>query len=180
MDVSKFRPGDWVLVASGAVMLVFGVALDWASIGGISGNSAFDYFFTGGIAYLLVVGAGVVTFLLAGGFVKPGTTPWPIIILGATALATLLMVIRLIIGGDTDGVELDRAAGMYAAFLASAGALAGAVLNFRESGGDLKDLTDLDKLKSSFSSTDRRQPPPPPPPSSSGGPIPPPPPPPAP
>ena len=53
--------------------------------GGISGNNAFDYFFTGGIAYLLVVGAGVVTFLLAGGFVKAGTTPWPIIILGATA-----------------------------------------------------------------------------------------------
>ena len=74
------------------------------------------------------------------------------------------MVIRLIIGGDTDGVELDRAAGMYVAFLASAGALAGAVLNFRESGGDLTDLTDLDKLKSSFNSTDRRQPPPPPPP----------------
>ena len=69
---------------------------------------------------------------------------------------------------------------MYVAFLASAGALAGAVLNFRDSGGDLKDLTDLGKLKSSFSGTDRRQPPPPPPPSSSGGPIPPPPPPPAP
>ena len=85
MDLSKFRTGDWVLVAGGAVMLIFGVALDWASIGGISGNSAFDYFFTGGIAYLLVVGAGVVAFLLAGGLMKAGTTPWPIILLGATA-----------------------------------------------------------------------------------------------
>ena len=83
------------------------------------------------------------------------------------------MLIRLIIGGDTDGVELDRASGMYVAFLASVGALVGAVLNFRESGGDLKDLTDLDKLRSSFNGTDRRPPrrrpagrrgPPPPPP----------------
>ena len=66
-----------------------------------SGNGAFDYFFTGGIAYLLVVGAGVVTFLLAGGLISAGTTPWPILLLGGDGLATLLMLIRLLLGAGT-------------------------------------------------------------------------------
>ena len=70
MDVSRFRVGDWVLVAAGVVMLVLGLAVHWATIdadgrsfGGA--RNAFDYFFTGGLAWLLVVAAGVITFLLA-------------------------------------------------------------------------------------------------------------------
>ena len=123
-------------------MLVFGMALDWASRDGISGNGPFTYFFTGGIAYLLVVAAGVITFLLAGRFIA-GTTPWPTLLLVGTGLATLLMLIRLLIGADTDGVELDRASGMFVALIASAVSLAGAVIDYRASGRTLKDLTDI-------------------------------------
>ena len=170
MDLSKFRTCDWLLVAGGAVMLIFGMALDWASRDGISGNGPFTYFFTGGIAYLLVVAAGVITFLLVG-----------------TGLATLLMLIRLLIGADTDGVELHRSSGMYVAFIASAVALAGAVIDYRESGGTFRDLIDINSWTST-SETPLSDPPappgapgssaPPPPPPPSSGPTPPPPPPP--
>ena len=184
MDLSKFKVGDWLLVGGGAVMLIFGFALPWrtANVAGISvsGDNAFDFFLTGGVAYLLVVAAGVVTFLLAGGFIKADQVPWPLVMLGATGLATLLMLLRLLLGSGYD--EVDRGSGMFVAFLAAGAALAGAVLNFTSAGGNLKDLTDLDKLKSAFGGTDagRTPPPPPPPPPPAGGSIPPPPPPPAP
>ncbi|MET0325008.1 MAG: hypothetical protein ABW219_07295 [Ilumatobacteraceae bacterium] len=175
MDFGKFRTCDWLLVAGGGVMLFFGMALDWASRDGISGNGPFTYFFTGGIAYLLVVAAGVITFLLAAGLIDGGTTPWPRYLLAGTGLATLLMLIRLLIGADTDGVHLDRSSGMYVAFIASGVALAGAVLDVRETGGTFKDLTDL----SSWSPAGRDPlSSPPPPPTGSAQPSPPPPPPP--
>ena len=145
MDVSRFRVGDWVLVAAGVVMLVLGLAVHWATIdangrsfGGA--RNAFDYFFTGGVAWLLVVAAGVITFLLAARAIQRGTTPWTRLILGGAALATLLMLIRVIIGGGADqrignqDVTLGRGAGMFIALIAAIAALVGALLNLREEG----------------------------------------------
>jgi hypothetical protein len=172
VDLSKFRPGDWLLAAGGLAMLIFGQVLKWAEVEGFGGvNNAFDYFFTGGIAWLLVVAAGTIAVLLAVGAIAPGTTPWPLILLLGTGLATLLMLIRLILGGGEEaGFDLDRGAGMWVAFVAAAVALAGAVMNFTASGGQLSDLTDLDKLRRSFNagkgggSRPGSAPPPPPPP----------------
>jgi hypothetical protein len=168
---SKFKPGDWLLVAGGVAMLIFGLAVDWAEVEGVSGNNAFDYFFTGGIAWLLVVAAGVIAVLLAVGAINPGMTPWPLLLLLGTGLATLLMLIRLIIGaGDEAGFDLDRGAGMWIAFIAAAIAFAGAVMNYTQSGGKLSDLTDMDKMRGAFKgvggggSTSTPPPPPPPPP----------------
>jgi hypothetical protein len=166
----KFKPGDWLLVVGGAAMLLFGLSLDWAKVGSVSGNNAFDYFFTGGIAWLLVVAAGVIAVLLAVGAMTAGTTPWTLILVIATGLATLLMLIRLIMGaGDEAGFELDRGSGMYVAFIAAAIALAGAVMNFTTAGGRFSDLTDMDKMRDAFKggpggSAGQGSPPPPPPP----------------
>jgi len=145
MDVSRFRVGDWVLVAAGAVMLVLGLAVHWATIdadgrsfGGA--RNAFDYFFTGGVAWLLVVAAGVITFLLAVRTIQRGSTPWTRLILGAATLATLLMLLRVILGGGADqrignqDVTLGRGAGMFIALVAAIAALVGALLNLREEG----------------------------------------------
>jgi hypothetical protein len=175
---SKFKPGDWLLVAGGVAMLIFGLAIDWAEVEGVSGNNAFDYFFTGGIAWLLVVAAGVIAVLLAVGAINPGTTPWPLLLLLGTGLATLLMLIRLIIGaGDEAGFDLDRGAGMYIAFIAAAIAFAGAVMNYTSSGGRLSDLTDMDKMRGAFKGSggggSTSAPPPPPPPPGSAPPPPP-------
>jgi hypothetical protein len=167
---SKLTAGDWLLVVGGAAMLIFGLALDWAKVGSVSGNNAFDYFFTGGIAWLLVVAAGVIAVLLAVEAIPAGSTPWSLILLLGTGVATLLMLIRLILGaGDEAGFELDRASGMYVAFIAAAISLAGAVMNFTSTGGRLSDLTDMDKMRDAFKggsddSVDEGSPPPPPPP----------------
>ncbi len=182
MDFSKFKLPDWLIVGGGLGFLIFGTFVDWAKIGGVSGNNAFDYFFRGTIPWLLVVGAGVVTFLLAGGVIKRGSAPWPIIILAATALATLLVLLIVLTGPDEGDFDLGRGPGLWLSFIASIVALVGAVLNFQAAGGDLKDLTDMNRLKSQFSgpgssSSGPSAPPPPPPPS--GGATPPPPPPPA-
>jgi hypothetical protein len=145
MDVSRFRVGDWVLVAAGVVMLVLGLAVHWATIdadgrsfGGA--RNAFDYFFTGGVAWLLVAAAGVITFLLAVRTIQRGSTPWTRLILGAATLATLLMLLRVILGGGADqrignqDVTLGRGAGMFIALIAAIAALVGALLNLREEG----------------------------------------------
>ena len=173
MDLSKFRPGDWLLLAGAAVMLIFGLALGWTSAGGRSAENAFDYFFTGGLSWLLVVGAGIIAGLLAVDAIRPGATPWPVLLVLGTGLATVLMFIRLLLGGHDD---LNRGPGMWVAFFAAAAAFAGAFMNFNESGGKLSDLTDIDKLRDAFKGAGGAStpPPPPPPPPSSTAPPPPP------
>lgn len=165
MDFSKFRTADWIMAAAGLVMLIFGVALDWAEYQGFSGNNAFDYFFTGGIAWILVVAVGVVAVLLATGAVKPNGVQWPLLLVFASAIATLLMLIRIILGGGEEvGVDLDRGTGMYVAFIAAIASLVGAVMAYRASGGDMNDFRDVNKLKGAFSKSPGATPPPPPPP----------------
>jgi hypothetical protein len=168
MDFSKFKTSDWLLVAAGVIMLIFGIVLDWAKVGSVSGNGPFDYFFTGGISWLLVVAAGVIAFLLAAGIMKPGGAPWSLLLVLGTGLATLLMLLRIIMGGgDEAGFELDRGPGMYVAFVAAIIALVGAVMNYKATGGDLNDLKDFNKIKGAFAKpgdSDPAPPPPPPPP----------------
>lgn len=172
MDFSKFKTHDWLMVGGGAAMLVLGFLLDWTSVdtgfGSASGDGPFDYFFTGGLAWLLTVSVGALAFANAAGKL-PQNQPWPIILLGGAGLATLLMLLRLILGARFD--IADRGIGMYGAFVWAAVAAVGAYLSFQASGGDIKDLTDMDKLKSSFAKSDDSSgsasgddmPPPPPP-----------------
>ncbi|MDA3012575.1 MAG: hypothetical protein O2801_08555, partial [Actinomycetota bacterium] len=71
-----------------------------------------------------------------------------------------------ITGPDKEGVDLDRAFGLWLSFLATIAVFAGSVMNLTESGGNLKDLTDVNKLKDSFGSSGESggsTPPPPPP-----------------
>lgn len=174
MDLSKLRPGDWLLAAGGVAMLFFGLALNWAEVEGSGVNNAFDYFFTGGIAWLLVVAAGTITVLLASGAILAGTTPWSLVLLVMTGVAALLMLLRVVLGaGEELGFDLGRGPGMWVAFIASAVALAGAVMNFTRSGGKFSDLTDMDKMRGAFKSGGAGSAPPPPPPPGSPPPPPP-------
>ena len=93
----------------------------------------------------------------------PETQPWALIFLGATGLATLLMILRVILGARFDFA--DHGIGMYGALIWSAIAAAGAFMHFQASGGDLNDLKDMKKIKSSFGAkSDGELPPPPAPP----------------
>jgi hypothetical protein len=176
MDFSKFKTPDWLMIGGGAAMLILGMVLDWTSVdtgfGSVTLDGPFNYFLTGGIAWILVVGVGALAAALALGKLPP-TQPWPLIFIGASGISVLLMLIQLLIGGR-EGT--DRGIGMIAAFVWAAVSLAGAYLNFQASGGDIKDLTDVDKLKASFakgSGTDDAPPPPPPPPPPAAPPAPP-------
>jgi hypothetical protein len=166
MDFSKFKTSDWLMIGGGAAMLVLGFVLDWTSVdtgfGSASGDGPFNYFFTGGLAWLLVVAVGGLAAANAAGKL-PASQPWPLIFIAGTGLATVLMLLRLILGARFDFA--DRGIGMYGAFVWSAIALAGAYLNFQASGGNIKDLTDVDKIKASFDKGGSKEemPPPPPP-----------------
>ncbi|MCU1364663.1 MAG: hypothetical protein JWL72_4838 [Ilumatobacteraceae bacterium] len=197
MDFSKFKPSDWLKAGGGVVMLI-AYFLSWW---GYSASNQFvsvdyslsgsDYFFTGTVPWLILVAIGVLTVLAALDIFKlPATMPAPLIFLGASALAFLLVLIRFF----SDGVDyvgdtgLSRGAGLYLALLAAIAVVAGSFLGFKESGGDLNDLKDINKLKGQFGGPSGgpgapppppgMQPPPPPPPPGGGGFTPPPPPPP--
>jgi len=107
----------------------------------------------------------------------------------ATGLAALLLLIRLIfnpIDGKDEieaaGGDVGRGVGLILSAISGFVAFAGAFMGFKESGGEFGDLTNMDKLKASFASSnsgaESAPPPPPPPPGMTPPPPPPPPPPP--
>ena len=177
MDISKFKTSDWLMIGGGVGIFIFGF-FKWVTVSGFgfsaSGGNVFDFFWTGTIPWLLVIASAVVTLLLAQGILKQEQAPWPLILLVATGLASLLLLIRIIfnpIDGkdliEEAGGDVGRGIGMILSVIAGLVATAGAYLNFQAAGGTLKDLTDVDKLKASFSKdagTDAPPPPPPPPP----------------
>jgi hypothetical protein len=67
---------------------------------------------------------------------------------------------------DRAGGDVGRGIGLFLALVAAVLVLAGSVIGFREAGGDLNDLKDIDKLKGQFGikgAGDAPTPPPPPP-----------------
>lgn len=184
MDLSKFKTSDWLKVGGGAVFFIAGFLSWWTfeiegfegfegSSEGLSGLG--DYFGTVGIAWLIFTAIAVLTVLsVLGVFKLPSNVPAPIVFLGASVLALLLVIVRFISDGVGFGVDLSRGIGNYLGTLAAIAIVVGCVLGFKESGGDLNDLKDVNKLKSSFSGMGGGSTPPPPP-----GMVPPPPPPPS-
>jgi hypothetical protein len=192
MDFSKFKTSDWLKVGGAVGFFIFGF-FNWISvsapggfggIGSVGSGNVFDFFWTGTLPWLLVLATGVLTVLLLQGIIKPGKLPWPLIMLGATALSALLLLLRLIFNpiagksaAESVGFSIDRGFGMYLCVLSGLAAFAGAFLGFKESGGDLNDLKDINKLKAEFGiKGDSAGSPPPPPPGMTPPPPPPPPP----
>lgn len=150
MDFSKFKTSDWLKIGGAAVFLISGLFLDWAKIEflGVSetGNSVFNYPFRGLVSMVLVVGIGVVSLLGLQGK-QVGKVQWPLISVVATAVASILMLLLVIMGPDDSGFDFKPAIGLWLAFIATLAALAGSVMGFTAGGGNLKDLTDIDKIK---------------------------------
>jgi hypothetical protein len=97
---------------------------------------------------------------------KPGSLPWPLIMLLATGLAALLLLIRLIfnpISGsnaiEAFGGSVGRGIGMILSAISGFVAFAGAFMGFKESGGDFNDLKDMNKLKGAFQGSGESPPP---------------------
>lgn len=178
MDFSKFKTSDWLIIGGGIGIFIFGF-LEWVTVSGFgfssSGGNVFDFFWTGTIPWILVIASAVITFLLVQGTLKQDQLPWALVLLAATALASLLLLIRIVFNPiegkdliESAGGDVGRGIGMILSVISGFVATAGAYLNFQTSGGNLKDLADVDKLKSSFAkdgATDdgNDEPPPPPP-----------------
>ena len=134
---------------------------------------------------MIFTAIAVLTVLAAAGkFALPAHLPAPLIYLAAAAFGLFLVLVRFISDGiDGDdaaaaGVDISRGIGLYLAVLAAIAVLVGCVKAFKESGGDLNDLKDFNKLKSAFGASgsgSAGSPPPPPPPPAGGMPPPPPP-----
>ena len=156
MDLSKFKTSDWLKVG-GAVAVLIGYFLDWTSLdcGGFPGCddanlSGSSFFFRGTLPWLLIVAVGVITFLLAAAVMKAGSLPWPLIFLAASALATLLILIYIINPSYSGVSDIGRGIGAWLALVGAGVTTAGAFIGFKESGGDLNDLKDVNKMKSQF------------------------------
>jgi len=191
VDLSKLKTSDWLKIGGAIGFFIFGF-FHWTTVeaDGFSGGSGFNvfhFFFTGTIPWILVIGTGVITLLLAMGTIKPGNVPWALIMLVATGLAALLLLIRLIFNpiegadfAESQGVSIGRGIGLILSAISGFVAFGGAVMGFKESGGEFSDLTDMDKIKASFGGGGSRSsvpasPPPPPPPGMTPPPPPPPP-----
>lgn len=162
MDVSKFKPSDWMKVGGGFVMLI-AYFLNWtdipgADIGGRDFNlSGSDFFFRGTVPWLLTVATAILAFLIAGGILKNKSLPWPLIFLAATGLSLLLVLIYLIHPTYSGFSDIGRGIGSYLGFIGVAVAFAGSFLGFKESGGNLADLKDPNKLKGAFTQPQQPQ-----------------------
>ncbi len=174
MDLSKFKTSDWLKIGGALVFLVFGfmswisTSVDGVDVPGSDSANVWDFFWTGMLPWLLVLGTGVITFLLISGTVKAGGLPWPLIMLGATGLAALLLLIRVVFNPLEDrdlvesfGVEIGRGIGMIGSAVGGCLAFAGALMGFKDSGGSLSDLKDMNKMKSQFGGGGGAAPPPP-------------------
>jgi hypothetical protein len=172
MNLSTFKISDWLKVGGGALFLIAG-PLTWWRItfeGGLffGGESASahglgDYFGTVGLAWLIFIAIAVVTVLLRLGIVKaPSSLPVPLVFLAAAALGALLVLFRFLFDGIDDGgfgldledagFDISRGLGAWLGLIGAAAVVAGCVMGFTESGGNLADLKDVDKLKSELGS----------------------------
>jgi len=68
----------------------------------------------------------------------------------ASAVAVILLGTMMLLGPDESGIDLGRGLGLYVAFAASIVSLVGAFQEFVAGGGNVKDLTDVNKIKDSF------------------------------
>jgi uncharacterized integral membrane protein len=171
MDLRAFKLSDWLKVGGGALFLIAGPLTWWRLTfdgGPLFGSESApahglgDYFGTVGIAWLIFIAIAVLTVLLRLGFVKaPSGLPVPLVFLAAAVIGALLVLFRFLFDGIDGGFGLDledagfdisRGLGAWLGLIAAAEVVAGCVMGFTESGGNLADLKDVDKLKSELGS----------------------------
>ena len=140
MDLKKLTTNDWI-IAGGCIAVFIGVFLPWIGadsvcVGGfcVGGGSVsgFHYFFQGTIPWLLAI--GVLAVMIIRKFVpnvnlpdKVGNFTWNQVILAASALAAVLVILRLLTGDS----GLDRKLGLYLSSLGAVAMVVGAFLKYQ-------------------------------------------------
>ena len=138
MDLSKLNRSDRIIAASGLVLFL-SAFLPWfkAEFGGFSGTAnGWDMsFIFGGLPALLgLLSAGIVLATKLGNAKLP-EMPFSSgqAMLGAGALATLLVVIKFLVGEDApSGWDVSRSWGLFLATIAALALAGGGYLAFQE------------------------------------------------
>lgn len=144
MDLSKLNTGEKLVAGGGIALLIFSF-FPWlgVSAGPFSADASAWSFFLCWLAVLLgVIAAGlVIAKLFDVKLPDLGVVSWAQILLYATAVATVFILIKLIVGpsnwsgvGIPGGVSKDRKIGIFLGFIASAVQLAGAYMNCAAAG----------------------------------------------
>ncbi len=191
MDLSKVSKGGQIFAGAGIVFLIasflpwYSIEFGDASITGLGGSDSANAwgdigFLWGSLWALLLLGGAVLLILPAFGVQVPKLPA--VAYLAVAALATVFTLLKLLIGEDDSPpyFTISASFGLFLAIIAAAAATFGAFTMFKESGGDLNDLKDINKMKSQFGNSGGTSmgggtPPPPPPPGMSPPPPPPPP-----
>jgi hypothetical protein len=142
VDLNKLTQGEKVIAGSAIAFLLF-TFFPWYGIGSGSRNG-WDYFLFGVIPLLLaiVMVAQIGISRFSETKLPDPPLPWGQIHLILGGLAALLVLLKLLIGDSVGGgtilgtkipsIDLDRKYGIYLAFLASLGLVAGGYLKSRE------------------------------------------------
>jgi hypothetical protein len=140
MDLNKLSTADKVIGVSAIVFLI-AFFLPWWGLDtefGSGSNSGADYFLTGWIPLLLVIGIVVVVALqrLSTTRLPDLPLPWSQVVMIAGIVVGALVVLRLIVPSSESAlgveIDLDRMWGMFVATLAAIGVAVGTVLRSRE------------------------------------------------
>ncbi len=179
MDLSKVSKGGQVWAVGGLVMFISSFltwfSVEYATFTGATASldaSGWDVGFLFCGLWAIVGLAGAVALALPAFGVAVPKLPG-IAFLSAGALAALFTLLKLLIG-ESD--PWSRSIGLFIGIIGAIGMAGGGFLMFKESGGDISDLTDMNKLKGQFGGGPAGGPPPPPPPPGMTPPPPPPPP----
>ncbi len=188
MDLSKISKGGQIWAGAGIVFFIASFlpwyTAEYKGVSGIGGasvdaNAWGDLGFLWGSLWALLFLAGIALLVLPAFGVSVPKLP-AVAYMAVAGLATVFTLLKLLIGEDDApefGITVDASLGLYLAIIAAAAAAFGGFMMFKESGGDLNDLKDMNKLKGQFGgNTGGGTPPPPPPPPPGMSPPPPPPP----
>lgn len=144
MDLSKLSTGDKVIAGSGIALFVFSwlpwFKLDLGPFGGTYTQNGWHFFVTGIVPVLLGLAmvAWIVTTKLADVDLPELPIPQALLLLALGGVAAILILLRLLVGGDDAGTDvLSRSFGLFLSLLAAIGLAAGAFLNFQADGGEL-------------------------------------------
>jgi hypothetical protein len=144
LDINRLNTGEKVIGVSGILLFVFSF-FPWLGFS-YAGFSASKSAWTFTLCWLAVVigilMAGIVIAKAAGMDIPElGSVKWAHILLGAAIVAFVFILIKVIVGPSTGGVDIsgtgvskDRKIGIFLGLIGSAGLVAGAYLNAKETG----------------------------------------------
>lgn len=135
MDLSKLTTGDKVIAGSGIALFIFSF-FPWFGIDigfGSYSESAWDDFLPI-LAVLLGIALVVLLGLVKFSTVRLPSLPLPLnqLFLIGGVIVFALLLLKLLIGGEEQGIDLDRRIGVFLGVLAGAGMAVGGWLKSQE------------------------------------------------